>query len=171
MISGDKIALRAWTECDVEVLVDIRNDVQLQQLLMARAKPNSRARTINWLTEKSGAQDTVFFVIAEMVSNKAVGYVQVVDIDFLDGTGYLGICLDWKAQGKGYGHEVLRLLETYMKNSFGMRKISLNVLSDNESAVAFYRKADYDEVGRMRDHFYLNGEFRDVLIMEKRLGR
>ena len=168
MFSGKKIALRAWMESDVEIIAGIRNDIQIQQLLMARAKPNSRS-VIEWLKDKSSAADTVFFVIAEIVSDKAVGYVQVVDIDSLNGTGCLGICIAQIAQSKGYGYEALRLLELYMQNSFGIRKMTLQVISHNEAAVAFYHKAEYREVGCMRKHFYLNGEFLDVLIMEKLL--
>ena len=35
----------------------------------------------------------------------------------------------------------------------------------------FYLKLGFREVGRMKDHFLNNGEYRDVIIMEKFLAK
>ncbi len=171
MIADDRIVLRAWAQDDLDALGKLRNDLTLQEMLMSQPRPNSADRVRDWLTEKSGRDDGVFFVIAERDSNRVLGYVQVVKMNTLHGTGELGLCIGPDLQGNGYGSSAMALLEDYLQRVFGLRKLLLQVLADNEVAVNFYRKLGFDEVGRLQDHFLNNGEYRDVVIMEKFLAQ
>lgn len=171
MLSGNRIILRDWTANDIETLLALRNDVELQKLLMTNPKPNSREQVIKWASDKSERQDGVFFVVAESNSGKAIGYIQMVDMDILHGRGYLGICLARGTQGKGYGYEALCLLEDHLRATLHLRKIMLYVLATNESAIKFYQRAGFAKVGHLHEHFCLDGTFYDVLIMEKFLPR
>ena len=99
------------------------------------------------------------------------GYIQVVNIDRLDGVGELGICLAPAAQGSGLASEACQLLEPYLRRIIGLRKLVLKVLATNSRAVAFYRKSGYREVGRLESHFRIDDRFEDVLIMERFLSR
>lgn len=167
MIGDDRIELRAWSEKDIDALGRLRNDLLLQEMLMSQPRPNSPDRVQDWLTEKSGREDGLFFVISERDGDRVLGYVQVVNMNAMHGTGELGICIGPDAQGSGYGSAAMALLEDYLKRVFSMRKLLLHVFANNELAVDFYLKLGFDEVGRMKDHFLNNGEFRDVIIMEK----
>ena len=167
MIGDDRIVLRAWAQDDLDALAKLRNDLTLQEMLMSQPRPNSADRVQNWLTGKSGRDDGVFFVIAERNSDRVLGYAQVVNMNTMHGTGELGICIGPDFQGYGYGASAMALLEDYLKRVFNLRKLLLHVLADNKDAVKFYLKLGFDEVGRMQDHFLNNGEYRDVVIMEK----
>ncbi len=167
MIGDDRIVLRAWAQDDLDALAKLRNDLTLQEMLMSQPRPNSADRVQDWLTGKSGRDDGVFFVIADRDSDQVLGYVQVVNMNTMHGTGELGICIGPDSQGSGYGSSALELLEDYLKRVFNLRKLLLHVFAENEGAVKFYVKLGFDEVGRMQDHFLNNGEYRDVVIMEK----
>ncbi len=167
MIGDDRIVLRAWAHDDLDALGKLRNDLTLQEMLMSQPRPNSADRVQDWLTEKSGRDDGVFFVIAKRDRDRVLGYAQVVNMNTMHGTGELGICIGPDVQGSGYGSSAMALLEDYLKRVFSLRKLLLHVFADNEGAVKFYLKLGFDEVGRMQDHFLNNGEYRDVVIMEK----
>ena len=167
MIGDDRIVLRAWAQEDLDALGKLRNDLTLQEMLMSQPRPNSADRVQNWLTEKSGRDDGVFFVIVDRECDRVLGYVQVVNMNTRHGTGELGICIGPDFQGSGYGSSAMVLLEDYLKRVFNLRKLLLHVLADNKDAVKFYLKLGFDEVGRMKEHFLNNGEYRDVVIMEK----
>lgn len=167
MISDDRIVLRAWAQPDLVALGKLRNDLTLQEMLMSQPRPNSADRVQDWLAEKSGRDDGVFFVIAELDSDRVLGYAQVVNMNTMHGTGELGICIGPDRQGSGYGSAAMALLEDYLQRVFSLRKLLLHVFADNHGAVEFYLKLGFDEVGRMKDHFLNNGEYRDVIIMEK----
>lgn len=167
MIDDDRIVLRAWASGDIDALGRLRNDLSLQEMLMSQPRPNSEARVQDWLTEKSNRDDGVFFVIAEKASDRVLGYIQVLNISDIHGTGDLGICISPDEQGGGYGSAAMLLLESYLSRVFGLRKLLLHVLADNEGALAFYLKLGFEEVGKLRDHFQNDGRFRDVIVMEK----
>ena len=171
MIGDDRIVLRAWAQDDLEALGKLRNDLTLQEMLMSQPRPNSADRVQAWLTEKSERDDTVFFVIAERDCDRVLGYVQVVNMNTMHGSGELGICIGPDLQGSGHGSSAMALLEDYLIRVFNLRKLLLHVIANNERAIKFYLKLGFEEVGRMKDHFLNNGEYRDIVIMEKFLAQ
>lgn len=169
-MQGDRLILREWRESDLDILTELRNDIQLQALLMTRAKPNSIERVRRWLTERSTRDDMVFFVAASRADDTVLGYLQVINLDIFQGVGELGICFSPSAQGQHLAEEACHLLEFYLKNTLALRKLTLQVLADNTRAIAFYRKSGYREVGRMERHFRVNDQYHDVLHMERFLS-
>lgn len=170
MIAGEKVRLRAPEEKDLEILHAMRNDVALQGALMARPRANSLARVREWIEARMNDMGAVFFVIARVKDDHAVGFVQVLDMDHVSGVGELGICCAETVRGMGFGTEALALLERYLVEVFGLRKLTLRVLASNAPAVRFYETHGFDRVGTYRRHFYHDGDFHDVDAMEKHLG-
>lgn len=170
MLTGNKVVLRAWANEDLPALQALRNDVPLQRQLMAQPKGSSLDQVRAWLTARSQTADAVFFVIADRASNQALGYVQLLDMDLFHGSGRLGICIGPQAQGHGYGGETLALLADYVRETFGLRKIVLEVLASNEGAIRLYLRHGYREVGRWQQHFRIASGYADVVIMEKLLA-
>ncbi len=169
MLTGVDVTLRAWRDADVAELEALRNDVALQQQLMAQPRPNSRARVLQWLSDRSARADGVFFVIAAASDDRVLGYVQLADMDLFHGRAQLGICLSAAAQGRGLAGQVMALLEGYVREVFGLRKIGLEVLCSNAQAIRFYDKQGFATVGVLRQHAFVQGAHVDVLVMEKLL--
>ena len=166
MLDEQGIELRAWREADLNTLCELRNDLALQDLLLAQARPNSPERVRRWLIDRSDQEQTLFFVVAEQSSGRCLGYVQLVNMSALHGTAELGICLVPEAQGRGVGRIALHLLEGYAQRVFALRKIFLQVLAE-QGAAEFYRRVGYREVGCLRAHVFQNGHYRDVFLMER----
>lgn len=169
MLNGERVVLREWREADLEALAALRNDVGMQRLLMATARPNSVERVREWLIERGSQEHIVFFVVADSADN-AVGYIQVNNIDRFHGRGDLGICLASSAHGRGIAAEACHLLEGYLRDTLALNKLYLQVLSDNKRAIAFYRKYGYSEVGILRQHFREGSARHDVILMERVLA-
>lgn len=72
-------------------------------------------------------------------------------------------------RGRGIGHALLGALEQHARRH-GFRKIVLHALNGNEHGKRVYRKCGIMEVGVFREHGVLDGEFVDVVAMEKLLG-
>lgn len=167
MVTGEKVVLRAWLASDLPALQRMRNDLRLQRQLMTQPKGNSPDQVKDWLTARTKSPDGLFLVIACKSSDEAAGYVQIVGMDFVNGLGKLGICIEPAFQGKGYGGEALSLLESYLRDVFHLRKLTLEVLAENDAAIRMYTKHEYREVGCLRAHFFTGGGYSDVIIMEK----
>jgi RimJ/RimL family protein N-acetyltransferase len=167
MMVGEKVVLRTWQASDLPALQLMRNDLRLQRQLMAQPKGNSLDQVKDWLNARTKSTDGLFFIIACKSSDQVAGYVQIIGMDFLNGLGKLGICIAPGLQGKGYGGEAITLLEDYLSNVFRLRKLTLEVLAENNVAIGMYTKYGYREAGRLREHFYTGNRYGDVVIMEK----
>jgi len=168
LLTAPSTVLRSPEESDLGLLYALRNNIQIQMLVLTQPRANSLARVKEWLAKSANDPQSVFFVIGSLKDALApVGYVQLTNMDFVHGTAELGICLDEAARGQGHALEALRLLEQYGHDVFNIRKIILRVMASNERAIALYTKACFRKVGLLQQHFYQRGTFHDVLIMEK----
>jgi RimJ/RimL family protein N-acetyltransferase len=170
MLQGDRLTLREWRESDLDALAELRNNVELQALLMTQARPNSIERVRRWLTDRSTRDDMIFFVAAARADDGVLGYLQVTNLDTFHGVGELGICFSPSVRGNNLAQEAYCLLEQYLQHTLALRKLTLRVLADNTRALAFYRKSGYREVGRLERHFRVNAQYYSVLLMERFLS-
>ena len=167
MLVTNNTLLRMPIDRDKDSLLLMRNDLELQSVLMSRAKPNTTRKVEAWLDRRLSDDCGVFFVIADAKTDDCIGFLQLVNIDLISRRGDLGICLNKQSQSRGYAKDALSQLESYAKKMFNIRKINLQVISDNHRAISFYKKMGYLHVGIMQEHFYLDDSFRDVSLMEK----
>jgi RimJ/RimL family protein N-acetyltransferase len=80
-------------------------------------------------------------------------------------TGEFGVSVLKDYWGKGIGEELIRYLISWSRSSGVIRKINLRVRTDNLKAIRLYKKFGFSEEGTLRRDFYINGEFRDSLLM------
>ncbi len=169
MVQQPTTVLRAPTAMDLPLLTEMRNNHTLQTRLMAVPRANPAERVQEWLRRMLDDPGNVFFIIAERDENRAVGHIQLTQLDTLHGHAELGIAIDEGFQGRGHGHAALQHLERYARKVFNLRKIHLKVLASNTAAIRMYEKRGFRNVGVLRGHFYHDGAFHDVTIMEKPL--
>jgi RimJ/RimL family protein N-acetyltransferase len=168
---GCRISLRAVNKKDFAVLGKLRNDRVVQESLLTVARPNSPARVRAWLKRRAADDAGAFFVIASVTNDQAIGFIQASGIDSLNRIAEMGICLDMAGRGQGYGREAIGLLEKYLVQVFNIRKIWLHVAANNAPAIALYLSSGFREVGTLKKHRFVNGQFRDVVVMEKLLSK
>lgn len=166
-VLGKRTALRPIEKGDLAFLHRLRNDFPLQKMLMSQPRSNARERVKAWVDRLSCDSSAALFLIVAAGTGQPLGYAQLKQIDLLHGTADLGICLASEAQGKGHASDAMRLLEDYGADVFRLRKILLHVLGENTRAVGLYRKNGYREVGVLRQHFYQQRQYKDVVLMEK----
>jgi diamine N-acetyltransferase len=166
MIEGDRIRLRRERDSDLPCLTTWRNDLSIQAQLMARPRGSDMAAVRHWLEDRAKQKDKLFFVIAELGSDDVVGYIQFDNMNFVDRNLDLGICVAPVNQGKGYGTEAIRLSVNYLRSTWSTRKVSLSVLADNQKAIEAYKKCHFKQCGLKRQHFLLDNQWKDVVLME-----
>ena len=79
----------------------------------------------------------------------------------------LGISVDDNHRGEGIGKALLTALIDAADNWLGISRIELTVFTDNESAIALYRKAGFEMEGTHRAYALRNGALADVVAMAR----
>jgi RimJ/RimL family protein N-acetyltransferase len=166
VIEGALVRLRLWQEDDVPAIMALRNDVALQAKLLARARGSDQSQVRKWLEDRSTAAGNMLFIVAQSSNDAPLGYLQFTGIDPVDLNAELGICLATAAQGRGFGGEALQLALSHLRDTVGIRKISLRVRTDNTVAIRAYRRLGFSKCGELKDHIFIDGRWQNVLLME-----
>jgi L-amino acid N-acyltransferase YncA len=120
------------------------------------------------LLRHNDVESRMFFVAC--VEDEVVGWVHLnhPEIEKLSHTAELtvGVLEDYREHGIG-SHLLQRGLE--WAGSQGYEKIYNSIPSTNEAAIAFLEAHDWAEVARREDHYKLDGEYIDEVMMERDL--
>ena len=79
----------------------------------------------------------------------------------------LGICVARERQRQGLGSEMMRRLLDWSDNWAGYLRIELSVYTDNERAIALYRRFGFEMEGTHRAHALRNGAYVDSHSMAR----
>jgi diamine N-acetyltransferase len=161
------IYLREIQRSDLSDLNRWRNDKNLVQFL------GSSFRFINYeIDEKwydsylSMRSNNIRLAICESVSNKLIGVVYLLQIDWVNRSGEYGIQIgesDYQGSGVGY-QATLRILE-HAFYDLNLNRVHLSVLENNEKAISLYKKIGFVEEGKLRKAVYKNGQYIDLIYM------
>ena len=119
-----------------------------------------------WI-QKSLESCDLQFAIVNKETNELIGNCGYPKISRQDRTAEVGIFIGAEEnRSKGYGTEALKLLLDYGFNYLNLHSIMLCVMSFNERAIACYKKVGFKEAGRLRENYFLNGKYYDVVYMD-----
>ena len=167
MLKGERVTLRAVERSDLPAVHAFRNDPEVEGRVFAAPLPHSLAELeaqFDAAAAKPAAErDDIVFAID--VDGAVVGRVILFDADTVGGTIRMGIAIARDHQGKGLGTEAVDLVLAYAFLDLGIRRVWLDVLADNPRAIASYRKSGFVEEGRLRAHYWHDGEHRDAVLM------
>lgn len=168
MIKGEKVYLRPIQKDDITYLNQWKNDEETYMYLGGGFMPTSINQQEKWLDslmDTSGNNKR--FIICDNNSSP-VGMVGLYDINWIHRTCEIGIYIGSKdAKGKGYGKEACLLVERFAKEYVNLRKIKLNVVSDNKKALNMWQSLGYIKVGEYIKERYIKGVYRNLTLMEK----
>jgi L-amino acid N-acyltransferase YncA len=85
------------------------------------------------------------------------------------GVGECAVYVARDARRGGVAAELLAAIAEAAPKA-GMHKLIAKIFTANEASIELFRRAGYGEVGVHRRHGRLEGEWRDVLVMERLLG-
>ena len=107
------------------------------------------------------------FIVEKKETHIYTDFVSLTHINWINRNCNFGIIIDQNFQGKGFGKETTKLILDYSFQKLNMRKVSLNVLSENTRAINLYKKLGFKEEGILKEHFYWDGKYHDVVVMGK----
>ena len=166
MLEGERVVLRPIESSDREGLYELVETIEVRALASSEPPlPMSldevEARDRKWIQEPH--PDSAWFAIE--VDDALIGMCGLHSIDHYHQRAEVGIRLGKPYWSKGFGQDAVRTLVAYGFRQLNLVKISLRVLADDERAVGAYRKAGFEEEGRLRSHTWFDGERRDELVM------
>lgn len=166
LLRGEKVWLNALTSEDVSLLARWYEDSNFARLFDASAmRPRNEEALRKWLENALRDPHSFQFAIRLKDSREMIGLIDIGDVDWNHGTGWLGIAIGEEAnRGKGYGTEATRLMVDYAFQELNLHSIRLTVFSYNLPAIAVYEKLGFQYEGAHREFLHRDGRRYDMLI-------
>jgi RimJ/RimL family protein N-acetyltransferase len=145
MLKGEHIILRPLRLSDWEKTMQWRNDSDIKQLAMMHPYP-----VTEFLDEK----------------DDPLGYIFLNNINQINRNCSLGIVIgDINQRGKGIGTEAIELISGYAFKTLNLNKVTVEVVEKNVNAVNLYKKLGFLEEGKLKQQYFSDDQYFDVLIM------
>ncbi|PZD95829.1 N-acetyltransferase [Paenibacillus sambharensis] len=165
---GARVMLREYRADDFAAMRRWVNDPEIvNQLSDIFLYPHTESSTESFIQGQiEGGPDHKGFVIADISTEAYIGQIDLFRIDWKNRKAELGIVIGAKElQGKGYGSEALQLLQDFVFNRLNLNRLQLEVYDYNEQAYACYRKVGFKEDGRLRQAYFTEGRYCDIIVM------
>ncbi len=125
-------------------------------------------KIIKWLNKKSRKKslETIAFCIVPKDENKAVGIVDIYDIDKRDKKAKIGYWIGKRYRGKGFTSEAVKGVLNLAFDKLKLNKVSADTLIDNYSSNALLGKLGFRRIGIKKKDKVINGKALDCFAWE-----
>lgn len=156
--------LRKLEKKDAKWMLEWMHDEEIQQNFRTDMLSRDYADALSFIenaAEKPEEGKNIHYAIVDE-KDEYLGTISLKKIDLTAGKAEYAICLRKKAQGKGIARQATKELLKKAFEEFGLERVYLNVLSDNEKAIHLYEKSGFCCEGEFRRHLFLNGRYKDL---------
>ena len=167
-LEGERVSLREFRREDIPEIHAWTNDSEIVRFLSWAIFPQTLRETERFVDAQMSGADPMNrgFIIALLDDDSCIGSSGVTNIDWRNRSGELGIVIGKRDYlGKGYGREAVDLLVRFAFNELNLHRVGLQVFDFNERAIRSYRKSGLVEEGRLREAFYREGTYHDIVLM------
>ncbi|MBN1186724.1 MAG: GNAT family N-acetyltransferase [Bacteroidales bacterium] len=167
-LESKTIRLRTLKLSDLSVLYKWHQNKEIRMNAMVHPYPVSLESEESWLKNilEDKSNSKIYFGISEKESTAIVGYTSLIMIDWISRNCKYGIIIGNKSnRNKGYGQLATKMTIDYAFSNLNLNKVSLEVLKNNNIALHIYEKLGFIREGELKNHFYWEDHFHDVVIM------
>ena len=168
MIIGDTVRLRGIEKEDLPLFVNWLNDPDVRRYLSLYS-PLSNAQEEKWFEDLAShclAEQPLMIETLDEGTWRPLGNISFLNVDQQSRNAELGIFIGEKGfWGKGIGTKAIALMLDYGFMTLNLHRIYLRVFYPNQRGIHCYEKLGFKHEGNMREAYYLDGEYIDVLFM------
>lgn len=163
-LSDGEVTLRVMEEKDLEKVYSWKNNFELTKMIMSSPVPVARYQIEEWYRALQGDKNEVLFGI--YVNSSIAGIVRIMSVNRLHSIAKFGMYIgENNLRSKGTGKKVLNLVLNYAFKDLNLNKISLTVLEKNTIAIKLYENEGFKKEGLLRQEFWLNGRYENLVVM------
>ncbi|MBN1185620.1 MAG: GNAT family N-acetyltransferase [Bacteroidales bacterium] len=170
---GKQVYIRLLTPEDVtDAYVNWMNDPEVTQYLESKWQTHTHKSSLEYIDSLIRDRNNYLFGVFLLSDNTHIGNVKIGNIHPIHRYCDIGLAIGKKDNWtKGVGSEVLMLIEKIAFKDLNLNKIWGGIYANNFGSFKMTQKCGWREVGRFEKHVFFNGEYIDVIIVEKLIER
>jgi L-amino acid N-acyltransferase YncA len=161
------LVVRAARPADADAVARIYSQGIAERTATFETEPRTGADVLPWM---DSGERLPLLVADEQGS--VLGWARILaysDRECYAGVGEVSIYVDRAARRRGVGRRLLEEVERHA-GELGYWKLITLLFPENEASLALLRRCGWREVGLHLRHGRLEGEWRDVLMLERLIG-
>jgi RimJ/RimL family protein N-acetyltransferase len=164
-LRGKRVYFRPLEKEDLPSLHRWLNDPEIRRIY-GEVFPRSLAEEKEWLEKMYDDRSKIWFALALNETDTIIGDGGFLRIDYMWRTADLSILIGKKSEwSKGYGTEAVRLLVEFGFQKLNLHRIGIGVFPFNTRAIRTYEKVGFKREGVLRDGYYCDNTYHDVILM------
>ena len=163
-LRGAGIALRDCRADDAGAAFAVVGDERVTRWLSFDARSlDETAAMLTGAIDRAGRDPrTEWYLAVTLPAGDLIGFARLA----LNGVqaGKLGYAIHADHQGRGHATDAARTLADFGFRQLGLHRISAAIGPDNAASIAVVDRLGFQLEGRIRDHVFTNGAWRDSLL-------
>ena len=151
-VLGDRLTIRPAQAGDLKRVAEIYNVGIAERVATFETAPRAIEDITSWI------EDGQPFIVA-IEDGQVVGWARA----------FFAVYVAPSARGRGLGRTLLIELCAESERR-GLHKLTSRLFPENAPSRAAHRAAGFEEIGIQRRHAKLDGQWRDVVLVERLLG-
>ncbi|MQA08532.1 MAG: GNAT family N-acetyltransferase [Pseudonocardiaceae bacterium] len=164
-LCGDKVRLREFRAVDVDDSLAVVGDDRVTQYLSFDSRSRDQAREmIIETTARAGMQPRTeyYLAVTPLDGERLIGFARLG----LTGVkaaklGYAIAATHW---GRGYATDAIRTMLNFAFDRLDLHRVTAAIGPGNAASLAIVERLGFVHEGRLRDHVFTNGAWRDSLL-------
>lgn len=164
-LTGDKVRLREFRLDDLDDADAILGDDRVTRWLSFDSRTrDQQAQVLTGTIERAQQlpRTEYYLAVTTHTDDRLIGFVRL-------GTGgvqaaKLGFAVAAPHWGHGYALDATRTIIDFGFTTLGLHRISGAIGPDNTASIALVTRLGFTEEGRLRDHVFTNGAWRDSIL-------
>jgi diamine N-acetyltransferase len=166
ILESERLILKPVEPEDLNFLMEQRWDADLTDYIIHN--PISTYTQQKWyekICKNGDVAMSIFYKEKEGEDPVLLGAVGLYDFNYRHQRAtWKTLRIPKQYQGLGLAFEASKMLIDYGFNTLNLNKITSDVFPHNESIIKLLAKMGFKEEGRLKQHYFHQGEFKDVLI-------
>lgn len=169
MLQNEIIELCVLEELHIDIIQKWHNDFSTtQNTTLTSYIPRNYDEEVKWFQRRIGDDTNRVFIIKYKETNENIGFISYSGLDYRNQKVLLSIVIGEESyRGKGIASQALKLFESYLKNEFNIRKITVQVLDFNTPSLNLFQRNGYVTEGILKEEIFRNGKFCDLYLLSK----
>ena len=171
LLSGERVVLREFRPSDTDGAFAVIGDDRVTQFLSFDSRDRTQAEAMI-----SGAiaracdtpRSEYYLAIASPEDDELIGFIRLALSGVMAAKlGYAIVADHWRC---GYATDAVRVMLDFAFRELKVHRVSAAIGPDNDASVAVIKKSGFTFEGRLRDHVFTNGFWRDSLLYSILVG-
>ncbi len=164
-IESNRLVLREFLESDLDGCMTIVGDERVTNFLSfdTRSREEHAERLAADIERaRSEPRPDYYLAVSERATDCFVGFARI-GLD-RPRTGELGYAVRADRWGEGFATEACTALLDFAVDELGLHRVQAAIGPDNTASIRVIEKLRFVREGRLRDHVFTNGAWRDSLL-------